>query len=146
MKFGEFHPEQIITLGPVSLTEGQIVGFGREYDPQLFHTDPAAAARSRWGGLIASGWQTCGLAMRLVCDHVLAGSESIGSPGLAYLKWSAPVRPNELLILRIDVLEVRRSHGRPGLGILRWRWRLRHAEDGRDVLDLEATSLFELVL
>lgn len=143
MKFAEFYPGQVITLGPVSVTERQIVEFAREYDPQWFHTDPEAAARGRWGGLIASGWQTCGLAMRLACEHVLAGSESIGSPGVAYLKWPAPVRPNEPLTLRIDVIEVRRSASKPELGILRWRWRLLHA-DGREALDLEATSLFDL--
>lgn len=143
MKFAEFYPGQVITLGPVSVTEDEIVAFARAYDPQWFHTDREAAARSRWGGLIASGWQTCGLAMRLACEHVLAGSESIGSPGVGYLKWSAPVRANEPLTLRIDVLETRRSRSRPELGILRWRWRLLHA-DGREALDLEATSLFEL--
>jgi acyl dehydratase len=143
MKFAELHPGQVITLGPVSLSERQIVEFARDHDPQWFHTDPEAAARGRWGGLIASGWQTCAVAMRLACDHVLAGSESIGSPGVAYLKWPAPVRPRERLTLRIDVLEVRRSARRPELGIVRWRWRLRHV-DGRDALELEATSLFEL--
>jgi len=143
MRFADFYRGQVITLGPVSVTEQQIVDFAREYDPQWFHTDPEAAARSRWGGLIASGWQTCGVAMRLACDHVLAGSESIGSPGVGYLKWSAPVRPNEPLTLRIEVLEVRRSERKPELGVLRWRWHLRHA-DGRYALELEATSLFEL--
>lgn len=144
MRFSEFYPGQVLTLGPTSLSEAQIVAFARQYDPQWFHADPDAAARGRWGGLIASGWQTCGLAMRLVCDNLLAGSESIGSPGVAYLKWPAPVRPDEPLILRVDVLEVRRSRGKPDLGILRWRWRLQYADDGRDVLDLETTSLFEL--
>jgi acyl dehydratase len=143
MKFAELHGGQVITLGPVSLSERQIVEFARAYDPQWFHTDGVAAARGRWGGLIASGWQTCAVAMRLACEHVLAGSESIGSPGVAYLRWPAPVRPGERLTLRIDVLEARRSRRRPELGIVRWRWRLQHA-DGRDALELEATSLFEL--
>ncbi|MCS6944796.1 MAG: MaoC family dehydratase [Sutterellaceae bacterium] len=143
MRFSDFYPGQVITLGPVALTEEQIVAFARQYDPQWFHTDRERAAASRWGGLIASGWQTCAVAMRLACDHVLAGSESIGSPGLAYLKWPAPVRPGEPLTLNIEVLEVRRSTSRPDLGVVRWRWNLRHA-DGRVALDLEATSLFDL--
>jgi len=144
MKFADFHAGQVITVGPASVSEQQIIEFARQYDPQWFHTDPQAAARGRWGGLIASGWQTCALAMRLACDQVLAGSESIGSPGVAYLKWLAPVRPDEPLTLRIEVLEARRSRTKPELGILRWRWRLQHA-DGRDALELEATSLFEPV-
>jgi acyl dehydratase len=143
MRFAEFHPGQVITLGPISVNEQQITAFAREYDPQWFHTDPEAAARGQWGGVIASGWHTCVLAMRLVCDKVLAGSESIGSPGVASLKWPAPVRPDQPLSMRIDVLEVRRSQRKPGLGILRWRWRLQHA-DGAAALDLEATSFFDL--
>ncbi len=143
MKFADFHAGQVITLGPVSITEREIVDFARAYDPQPFHTDPEVAAGSRWGGLIASGWHTCAVAMRLACDHLLAGSESIGSPGVAYIKWPAPLRPNQALTLRVEVLETRRSERRPELGILRWRWHLRQG-DGRDVLELEATSLFEV--
>jgi acyl dehydratase len=143
MKFADFHAGQVLTAGPMSVSECEIVEFARAYDPQPFHVDAAAAARGRWGGLIASGWHTCAIAMRLACDHLLAGSESIGSPGVAYLKWPAPVRPDEPLTLRVEVLEVRRSERRPELGILRWRWQLQHA-DGRDALEMEATSLFEL--
>lgn len=143
MRFADLHPGQVFTAGPVSLSERQMTEFARAYDPQWFHTDPQAAGRSRWGGLIASGWHTCALAMRLAYEHVLSGSESIGSPGLAYLNWPAPVRPDEPLTMRMDVIEVRRSQNKPQLGILRWRWRLSHT-DGRDALDLEATSLFEL--
>ena len=143
MKFAEFHSGQVIELGPASVSEQQIVEFARAYDPQWFHTDREAAVRGHWGGLIASGWQTCGMAMRLVYDNVLAGSESIGSPGVADLKWPTPVRPDEPLTMRIDVLEVRRSKKRPGFGVLRWRWRLQHA-DGSDALDVEATSMFDL--
>ena len=142
MKFAEFIVGQVFTLGPASLSEDEIVDFARRYDPQWFHTDPGAAARGRWGGLIASGWQTCGLAMRLAHEHLLTGSESIGSPGLAYLKWPAPVRPNDPLMLRVEIVEVRRSRRKPDLGVLRWRWQLQHP-DGRDALDLEATTLFE---
>jgi acyl dehydratase len=143
MKFAEFHAGQVFTLGPVSVSKQQIIDFASAYDPQWFHTDPTAATRGRWGGLIASGWHTCAVAMRLACDHLLTGSESIGSPGLAFVEWPAPVRPDEPLTLRVEVLEARRSRTKPDLGILRWRWRLRHA-DGRDALELEATSMFDL--
>lgn len=143
MRFSEFRVGQKLTLGPVSLDAREIVDFARAHDPQHFHADPAAAARSHWGGLIASGWQTCALAMRLVCDNVLTGSESIGSPGLGYVKWPNPLRPGEPVTMHIEVLEVRRSVRKPELGILRWRWRLTHA-DGREALDLETTTMFEL--
>jgi len=143
MKFAEFAPGRVIELGPVTLTDEQIVAFARDYDPQWFHADRERASDGRWGGLIASGWQTCGVAMRLVVDHVLSGSESFGSPGLEYLKWPAPVRAGDALTLRAEVLDARRSAKTPALGILRWRWQLQN-QRGEDVLDLVATSLFDV--
>jgi len=143
MKFADFHPGQVIEAGPYELTEDELLLFARSYDPQWFHTDPAAAAKGIHGGLIASGWQTCGIAMRLASLAALEGSESFASPGLAYVKWPHPVRPGDKLSLRATVIEARRASSRPKLGILRWRWQLFNAA-GREVLDLEATSLFSL--
>ncbi len=143
MRFAELTPGQTIDCGSASLDEGRIVAFAREYDPQWFHVDRKRASTSMWDGLIASGWQTCGLAMRLACDRVLAGSESFGSPGLAYLKWEAPVRAGDVLRLVIEVLDRRVAKSNPRLGIVRWRWRLSN-QRGEPVLDLEATSLFDL--
>ena len=143
MKFAEFFAGQVLEAGPRTIDEGEIVAFAREYDPQWFHVDPDAAANSRWGGLIASGWHTCGVAMRLAVDQFLRDSESFASPGLAYLKWTHPVRPGDSLLLRADVLEVRTAQSNPALGILRWRWRL-YNQDAVQVLDVEATSLFDV--
>lgn len=143
MKFADFHAGQTLTYGPATVSEADVVAFAREYDPQWFHTDAERAQASRWNGLIASGWQTCGIAMRLVVDGALADSESFGSPGLEYLKWLAPVRPGDALTVNADVLEARRSERQPSLGILRWRWRLVN-QDAVAVLDLVATSLFDL--
>lgn len=143
MKFADFQPGQVIEAGPYALTQAEVLQFAGAWDPQWFHTDPAAAARGRFGGLIASGWHTCGIAMRLVAEAALAGSESYASPGLQYVKWPAPVRPGDALRLRATVIETRRSRSQPGLGILRWRWQL-HNQQGTQVLDLEATSLFDL--
>ena len=143
MKFDEFHEGQVLLAGPREITADEITAFAREWDPQWFHADPDAAQKSRFGGLIASGWQTCGIAMRLVVDHFLAGSESFASPGLAYVKWPHPVRPGDRLTLRATVVDARRSNSRATLGILRWRWQLLN-HVGTEVLDLEATSLFDL--
>jgi acyl dehydratase len=143
MKFADFHAGQVIEAGPYAVTEAEVLQFAKAYDPQWFHTDPAAAAQGRFQGLIASGWHTCGIAMRLAADAALAGSESYASPGLAYVKWRHPVRPGDALSLTATVIEVRCSRGQPGLGILRWRWQLYNAA-GIEVLDLEATSLFDL--
>ena len=143
MKFAEFHAGQVIEAGPYLVTEAELLQFAKAYDPQWFHTDVAAAAQGPFGGLIASGWHTGGIAMRLVTDAALAGSESFASPGLAYVKWPNPVRPGDALRLVADVIEVRRSEKRPTLGILRWRWRLFNQRE-QLALDLEATSLFKL--
>jgi acyl dehydratase len=143
MRFAEFHAGQVITAGPYEVTEHELLAFAGQYDPQWFHTDAEAAAQGRFGGLIASGWHTCGIAMRLVAQAALAGSESFASPGLDYVKWPHPVRPGDQLSLRATVVETRRSRSQPGLGILRWRWQLFSAQ-GREVLDLQATSLFDL--
>ncbi len=143
MKFAEFHAGQVIEAGPYLVTEAEVLQFANAYDPQWFHTDAQAAAEGAFGGLIASGWHTGAIAMRLVADAALAGSESFASPGLAYLKWPNPVRPGDALRLAAEVIEARLSEKRPTLGIVRWRWRMFNQRD-LPVLDLEATSLFKL--
>ena len=143
MKFDEFRPGQVLRFGPATLSEADILAFAREYDPQWFHVDVERARNGRWQGLIASGWQTCAIAMRLVVEGALRGSESFGSPGLDYLKWPAPVRAGDALTLFAEVLEVRRSERQPTLGILRWRWRL-HNQHDVVVLELVANSFFDL--
>ena len=146
MKFAEFHPGQVIEAGPHVVDEAEILAFARAWDPQWFHTDPEAAAQEgSFGGLIASGWHTCGIAMRLIVPAALEGSESFASPGLAYVKWPNPVRPGDSLRLTAEVIEARRSASKPTLGVLVWRWRL-HNQRGAEVLDLEATSLFRLAV
>ncbi len=143
MRFDEFRPGQTLRYGPVTLSEAEIIDFARAYDPQWFHADRPRANAGRWQGVIASGWQTCGIAMRLAVTGALADSESFGSPGVEYVKWPAPVRPGDALTLHADVLEARRSERQPMLGILRWRWRLLN-QDGATALELVVTSLFDL--
>jgi len=143
MTFDEFHAGQVLTYGPATLSQDEMLAFARAYDPQWFHVDVERAKTSRWQGLIASGWQTCGVAMRLAAEGALRGSESFGSPGLDYLKWPAPVRADDALTLFAEVLEVRRSERQPTLGILRWRWRL-HNQHDVVVLELVANSFFDL--
>jgi acyl dehydratase len=143
MKFADFQVGQVITAGPYALTEPELLAFATAWDPQWFHTDPEAAAQGPHGGLIASGWQTCAIAMKLAVQAALHGSESFASPGLAYVKWKHPVRAGDVLSFTATVLGTRRSASKPELGILRWRWQLFNPS-GAEVLDLEATSLFQL--
>ncbi|MGB0849209.1 MAG: MaoC family dehydratase [Thiolinea sp.] len=143
MKFAEFYVGQTIQAGPYRVSEDEIIRFAKDYDPQWFHTDKHAADNGPFKGLIASGWQSCAIAMRLTADVALTGSESFASPGIKYVRWPQPVRPDDELILTLTVREVRRSTKRPHLGILQWRWQL-HNQDEEEVLDLEATSMFDL--
>jgi acyl dehydratase len=142
MKFAELRPGMVLTAGRYALTEQEVIDFAQRYDPQWFHTDPQRAAASRWQGLIASGWHTCSIAMQLLVQHVLADSESIGSPGLEQVKWPNPLRPGEEVELSVEVLGTRVSSSGK-VGIVRWRWVLTTL-GGVQVLDLIGTSLFEL--
>jgi acyl dehydratase len=143
MKFAQIAATERFLLGPVTLDSDEVTEFASSFDDQWFHTDAEKAAQGPFGGLIASGWHTCCLAMRLVSRELLADSESFASPGLSYVRWPHPVRPGDQLMLELKVLEARRSASRAELGILRWHWIMRNG-DGQVVLDLEATSMFKL--
>lgn len=143
MKFSEFKTGQVFKFGSYTLGEEEILEFASRYDPQWFHTDVEKARTGPYGGLIASGWNTCGIAMRLVTDELLIDSGSIGSPGLDYIKWRNPVRVDDVLSVLVTILDTKQSRSRPNLGILRWQWQLFNAK-GDEVLDLEATSFFEM--
>ena len=114
---------------PRSLTAQDITGFAREYDPQAYHTDEEAAKATPFGGLIASGWQTCSVAMRLMCDGYLLETSCIGSPGLDELRWFKPVRPGDGLRLRSTVLEQAPSQKDPGRGTVKFRWDVLNQKD-----------------
>jgi len=143
LKFTDFKLAQILHAGPYEVSEQEILSYAKQWDPQWFHTDPVAANKGPFEGLIASGWHTCAIAMRLVADAFLAGSESYASPGLSYIKWPHPLRPGDELKLTATILEKRVSKSNPSLGIVRWRWQM-HNQLGHEVLDLEVTSLFKL--
>jgi acyl dehydratase len=142
MKFAEFKPGMVLTVGRRSVSEEEVLEFARRYDPQWFHTDPARATASRWQGLISSGWLTCSIAMQLLVTHLLGDSESIGSPGLEQVKWPNPLRPGDTVELTVEVLQTRVSSSGK-VGIVRWRWFLTTLV-GVQVLDIIGTSLFEL--
>ena len=143
MKFSEFKAGMVIEHPAVVVDEAQMVSFAKAYDPQWFHVDAERAKEGRWGGLIACGWLTCSLAMRMAVDAALHDSESFGSPGLERLRWLVPVRPGDALRLAATVDSVRISSTRDDLGIMRWTWRLFNQRN-EQVLEAEATSLFDL--
>jgi acyl dehydratase len=111
-----------VEMGRHTFTEEEIVAFGRQFDPQPFHIDAEAAKNSIYGGLIASGWHTCSVGMRMMCETYINRSISMGSPGVDNIRWLKPVRPGDTLVYRRTVLEARASQSRPGAGLVKSRW------------------------
>ena len=107
--------------GPITVTEPEVVEFAQRFDPQPFHVDAAAAATGPFGGLIASGWHTCALMMRLLAEEYLSPASSLGSPGIDELRWLRPVRPGDQLTLRATVAQARPSRSKPDRGIVTTR-------------------------
>jgi acyl dehydratase len=105
--------------GSVSVDEAGILAFAKEFDPQPFHVDPVAAASGPYRGLIASGWHTAALVMRLLVENYLSAEASLGSPGLDEIRWPYPVRPGDTLRVRAAVVEARRSLSKPDRGIIK---------------------------
>ena len=106
-------------FGSIVVEEADIIDFARRFDPQAFHTDPEAAKRTIYGGLIASGWHTASMMMRLIVEHYLPTARSLGSPGIDKLRWIRPVRPGDELSVRVTVMEANRSSSKPDRGIVR---------------------------
>ncbi len=127
--FEDFHIGEQIELGEVEVTEEAIIEFAERYDPQLFHVDPDAAAASPFGGLIASGWHTCAMYMRLLCDGMMLDSSSQGSSGMEELRWLAPVRPGDVLRARYTVLDMAPSATRPNRGTVTFRSEMVNQDD-----------------
>jgi acyl dehydratase len=117
--FEDYRPGSVHEFGSIAVEEDEVLAFGRRFDPQAFHTDPEAAARGEYGGLIASGWHTAALMMRLYSDHYLSRVATLVSPGVDELRWLLPVRPGDRLSIRVTVREARRSRSRPDRGIVR---------------------------
>ena len=128
-------------MGRHTFTEEEILAFGRQFDPQPFHADLAAAGESVFGGLIASGWHTCSVGMRLMVQSYLGKTLSLGSPGIDDIRWLKPVRPGDTLVYRRTVVESRASTTRKGVGLVKHRWEAVN-QHGELVLTMEGWGLF----
>ena len=138
--FEDYPPGAVFEGGTVEVSEAEILEFARRYDPQTMHTDPAAAAHGFFGGLIASGWHTAALMMRLFAAHFLSPASSLASPGIDELRWLKPVRPGDVLSLRVTVAEARRSRSKPDQGVVRSLVEVLNQE-GEVVMSLRPISL-----
>jgi acyl dehydratase len=116
--FEDYRPAMVLRFGAARVEEAELVEFARRFDPQPFHVDAAQAAAGPFGGLIASGWHTGSLMMRMLVEHYLSPA-SLGSPGLDELRWARPVRPGDTLSVRVTVIEARRSQSKPDRGVVR---------------------------
>ena len=137
----DLRPGQVHELGSRAVSEEEIVAFARQWDPQPFHVDPEAAKDSPFGGLIASGWHTGAMWMRLYVDSLLGGDAALGSPGIEELRWLAPVRPGDTLTGRLTVLEATPSERRPDRGTVRIRGEMVN-QDGVTVLSMVSRGHF----
>ena len=133
---------QVRDLGSATLTREEIVDFANQFDPQPFHLDEEAARQSVFGGLCASGWHTCSLAMRLMVTNFLCHTSSMGSPGLENIRWLKPVFPGDTLRLQTTVLETRPMGTRPDIGMTRNRWEMFN-QHGDKVLHMEGWGMFK---
>ena len=138
--FEDFKPGDVIELGSRTISKESILAFAREFDPQPFHTDEEAAKRSIYGGLLASGWHTGSLLMRILNDGLLKDTASLGSPGVDELRWLKPVRPGDVLSARMTVLESIPSRSKPDRGLIRSLMEMRN-QYGRVVLTIRGLSL-----
>jgi acyl dehydratase len=138
--FEDFRPGEITETGSVSVSKEEILAFARQFDPQPFHIDEEAARQSPYGGLIASGWHTASLCMRLIVALLGPGSGSLGSPGVDELRWLKPVRPGDELTVRVEVLESVPSRSKPDRGLVKLRYTM-HNQNGEDVMTMIALGL-----
>lgn len=140
LHFEDFAVGQVYELGSREVTREEIVGFAEQFDPQPFHVDEDAARNSAFGGLIASGWHTGALFMRLYVDGMMRDAAGMGSPGVDELRWLAPVRPGDVLTARSHVVEVR-SSSRGDRGTVTFRQELRN-QAGVEVMSLRGRGIF----
>jgi len=137
----DFSKGGVAEYGPRLVTRDEIVAFAAEFDPQSFHLDEDAARASMFGGLVASGWHSCSLLMRIIADGFVVNSSSMGSPGVDEVKWLAPVRPGDRLCVRATVLETRASRTRPEMGLVDFLFEMFN-QARVPVLTLTTTSMF----
>lgn len=137
----DLQPGIVRDLGSVSVSAEEIKAFASQFDPQPFHLDEEAGRNSLFGGLCASGWHTCSLAMKLTVENLLRHSSSLGSPGLEGLRWLKPVYPGDTLSLRHSTLESRPLRTRADTGLVRSKWEMFN-QHGDKVMEMEGYGMF----
>ncbi|TRZ93307.1 MAG: MaoC family dehydratase [Rhodocyclaceae bacterium] len=137
----DFPVGKVSEFGGVTVTAEEIIDFASKFDPQPFHLSEEGGRNSLFGGLCASGWHTCALAMRMMCDGYILESASLGSPGMENLRWLKPVRPGDALHIRSVVLEARLMDSKPHIGLLRVRTEVLNQND-EEVMQMEGYGMY----
>jgi acyl dehydratase len=137
----DFVPGTQREFGRTEVRREAVIAFASQFDPQPFHLDDAAAEGTLFGRLSASGWHTCAMTMRMMCDDYLLDAASLGSPGLDHLKWLKPVYPGDTLSVRLSVLEARPMASRPDVGLVRSRWEVLN-QQREVVLSMDGWGMF----
>jgi acyl dehydratase len=137
----DFPVGQVRDFGGMAVSREAVLAFAQQFDPQPFHLDDEAARGSLFGGLCASGWHTCAMAMRMMCDGYLLDAASLGSPGIDNLRWLKPVFPGDTLSVRMEVLDARPMASKPHVGLLRSRWEVRNQHE-QAVMAMEGWGMF----
>jgi acyl dehydratase len=143
LHYEDFVEGSVQDFGPRSITREEIIAYAKEFDSQPMHLDEEAAKNSLLGGLAASGWHTCCFMFRMMYDHFIMDSSSLGSPGIEETKWLKPVRPDTPYTLRLHILDKRVSKSRPEMGLVRMRTELL---DEKGVAQVDQTSTLLLGL
>jgi acyl dehydratase len=138
--FEDYVPGAVYEYGRIPVTEPEIIDFARRFDPQNIHVDRERAVRGPFGGLIASGWHTAAMMMRLIVDNFLPKNASLGSPGIDELRWLRPVRPGDVLSVRLSILEATRSRSKPDRGVVRTLCEVLN-DDQQVVMSLKAMNI-----
>ena len=141
MFWEDFVPGVRERMGQVIVDREEVIDFARRYDPQPFHIDEEEAENSIYGGIIASGWHTCSMVMRLMCDSYLLNSSSLGSPGIEGVKWPRPVYPDDVLTAFRTVTETRASSSKPDRGIVKTFWETEN-QNGDLVMSMTGINFF----
>ena len=141
--FEDYQAGAVYEYGYATVDTDELLAFAERFDPQPIHVDPEYASTGPFDGLIASGWYTAGIFMRLFADHYLSRVASLASPGIDELRWLTPVRPGDTLRLRTTIAETRRSRSKPDRGLVFTHAELRNADD-RSVLSLTAMNMLRL--
>ena len=141
--FEDFHAGQVFDCGSRVVTQEEIIVFARQFDPQPFHIDPGAAAKSHFGGVVASGWHSGSIAMRMAADAVLLDSSCMGSPGMESLRWLKPLRGGDTVSTKFRILEAELSRTRPDRGKVKVGLEL-YNQNGELLMDAVATQFYGL--